>query len=143
MLMVEARIEHDEFVINRMRISEAVPVGRLHEVLGVPDRIVDPADPAPFGHRNNQIHVYDRFGLYFNEHHWTRLAQSLTFVFWPEEQQYRFAPSSPFAGALTVATYRFPIKATESEVIRNCLIPWGGFCTGRLAREAWQDVCKS
>ncbi len=128
--MVEALVGREGVVINSMAISEAVPIGQLHEVLGVPDRIVDPAAPAPFGHRNNQIHVYDRLGIYFIEHHWTRLAQSLTFVFWPEVQRFRFSPSSPFAGHLTVALYRFPIEATEAEVIRHCLIPWKGFVRG-------------
>jgi hypothetical protein len=61
--LVEIRAELDVTVINGLAVMAAVQPQRLWAVLGEPSRIVDPAAPAPFGHRNNQIHVYDNLGL--------------------------------------------------------------------------------
>ncbi len=121
--MIEARFEPVGFVINGCAISEAVDPRQLHETIGsTPDRIVDPAAPAPFGHRNNLIHVYDSLGLYFHEHHATRLATDLVFAWWPEEEGFAFSPRCAFSGCLRLGEYRVPLEATESEVIRNCPI---------------------
>ena len=128
--MVEAQIGLDGVVLNGYPISEAIPPHRLHEVLGPPDRIVDPAPPAPFGHRNNQIHVYDSLGLYFNEHHSTRLTEDLVFVLWAEEEGYEFSPCRSFSGCLRLGGYRIPIEAGESEVIRDCPIPFQKVLSG-------------
>src|SRR5262249_17723166 len=99
-------------------------------VLGIPDRVVDPAPPAPFGHRNNQIHVYDDLGLYFHEHHWTRLAMDLVFVFWPEEEGYSFTPRQAFAGHLKLQEYLVPAGASESQFIRECPIRFEAYRPG-------------
>jgi hypothetical protein len=129
--VVETRIGLDGVVLGGYPISEAIPPQRLHEVLGRPDRIVDPAQPAPFGHRNNQIHVYDTLGLYFHEHHFTRLAEDLVFVLWAEEEGYTFSPLQSFSGCLRLGGYRMPLEAIESEVVRNCPIPFESFLSGR------------
>jgi hypothetical protein len=122
--VTEARIGLDGVVLNGYPILEGVPPDRLHEILGPPDRIVDPATPAPFGHHNNHIHVYDFLGLYFHEHHYTRLAEDLVFVFWAEEQGYRFSPRQSFSGCLHLNGYRIPVEAIESDVLRDSSIPF-------------------
>lgn len=147
-MQVDASVEPDVVVINGLAIAAAVPPSCLRDVLGVPDRVVDPAAPAPYGHRNHQIHVHDALGLYFHEHHFTRLAMSLTFVFWPEEEGYRFSPSRPFSGRLLLNRYEVPAVLSESDAIRNSALPFhrhlagiwraaiGGITVGVLARGA-------
>ena len=117
--MVEVEIRLEGIVISGHPIPAAVQPSWLHEMLGIPDRIVDPAPPAPVDHRNNQIHVYDDLGLYFHEHHWTRLAQDLVFVFWPEEERYAFTPRRAFSGHLKLRDYFVPAGASESQFIRE------------------------
>jgi len=68
--------------------------------LGVADRVEEPSPPAPYGHRNDQIHLFDEFGLYLIEHHATRLVGSVVFVLWLEESP--FKPAREFTGSLTI-----------------------------------------
>ena len=128
--MVEVEIQPDGIIINGRPIPEVVHPPWLHEILGIPDRIDDSASPAPVGHRNNQIHVYDDLGLYFHEHHWTRLAEDLVFVFWPEEQCHRFAPRRAFSGHLQLRDYLVPAGASESEFVRDCPMPFDRWLAG-------------
>src|SRR6516225_6572148 len=100
-------------------------------MLGIPDRIVDPAPPAPVGHRNNQIHVYDDLGLYFHEHHWTRLAMDLVFVYWPDEEGFSFTPRRAFSGHLKLQGYFVPVRASESQFIRECPLPFEAYVSGQ------------
>lgn len=134
--MVEVEVRLDGIIISGHPISEAVQPSWLHRVLGIPDRIVDPAPPAPIGHRNNQIHVYDDLGLYFHEHHWTRLAEDLVFVFWPEEERYAFTPRRAFSGHLKLRDYLVPTGASESELIRECPIPFDEYLSGQWRAES-------
>ena len=89
-------------------LSDAISIGRLHSLLGAPSRIVEPAQRAPAGHRNNQIHIYDALGIICHEHHYTRLVEGIAFVFWPDEAP-AFAPAAAFAGRLTV--FGLPLEA--------------------------------
>jgi hypothetical protein len=128
--VVEVEVRLDGIIISGHPIPEAVPPPWLHGVLGIPDRVVDPAPPAPVGHRNNQVHVYDDLGLYFHEHHWTRLAMDLVFVFWPEEESYAFTPRRAFSGHLKLHDYLVPVAASESQFIRACPIPFEEYLSG-------------
>ena len=134
--MVEVEIRLDGIVISGHPIPAAVQPSWLHEMLGIPDRIVDPAPPAPVDHRNNQIHVYDDLGLYFHEHHWTRLAQDLVFVFWPEEERYAFTPRRAFSGHLKLRDYFVPAGASESQFIREYPIPFEEYLSGHWRAES-------
>ena len=134
--MVEVEIRLEGIVISGHPIPAAVQPSWLHEMLGIPDRIVDPAPPAPVDHRNNQIHVYDDLGLYFHEHHWTRLAQDLVFVFWPEEERYAFTPRRAFSGHLKLRDYFVPAGASESQFIRECPIPFEEYLSGHWRAES-------
>jgi hypothetical protein len=134
--MVEAEVRLDGIIIRGHRIPEAVPATWLHGVLGIPDRVIDPAPPAPIGHRNNQIHVYDDLGLYFHEHHWTRLAMDLVFVFWPEEEGFAFTPRRAFSGHLRLYDYLVPVESSESQLIRKCSIPFEESLSGHWRAES-------
>lgn len=93
-------IDADRFELSGRAIRDAQSVAVMHGLLGLPDRIEPAGPPAPFGHRNNQIHFYDRLGLYLNEHHYTCLVQAITFVLWREEAA--FVPVQEFDGDLRV-----------------------------------------
>ncbi len=47
-------------IINGLVITAAPSVPELYAVLGQPSRVVSASGPAPPGHRNNHIHVYDQ-----------------------------------------------------------------------------------
>jgi hypothetical protein len=129
--VVEVEVRGDDIIISGQPIPEVVQPTWLHEMLGIPDRVVDPAPPAPVGHRNNLIHVYDDLGLYFHEHHWTRLAMDLVFVFWPEEEHYAFTPRRAFSGHLKLDDYLVTGGASESQLIRGCPIPFEEYLSGQ------------
>ncbi len=128
--MVEVIVELHRTVINGIEITAAVQPTSLWAVLDQPDRIVDPAPPAPYGHRNNQVHVYDRLGLHLNEHHFTRLIQGINFVFWPEEEGYRFTPAQPFSGRLLLGGYEVLPGASESDLISRSRLPFRSVLAG-------------
>ena len=128
--MIEAELELTHITINGLTIVGAIPVAALHEVLGPPQRIVDPAAPAPVGHRNNQIHVYDSLGTYFYEHHFTHLAMAIAFVFWPEEQHFKYTPTQSFAGRLILAGYDVPACVSERELTEKTRLHWNNQLKG-------------
>jgi hypothetical protein len=134
--VVEVEVRLDGIIISGHPIPEAVRPPWLHVVLGIPDRVVDPAPPPPVGHRNNPIHVYDDLGLYFHEHHWTRLAMDLVFVFWPEEEGYAFTPRRAFSGKLKLHDYLVPAGASESQFIRKAPIPFEEYLSGHWRAES-------
>lgn len=70
----------------------------FQSTLGPPDRTIAAGPPAPVGHRNNHVHLYDRLGLYLNEHHATREIQAVSFV-WNLERG-PFPPRNPFCGTI-------------------------------------------
>ena len=121
---VTARASADSFVLNGLTITGAIAPAVIHQLLGEPTRIHSAGPPAPYGHRNNQIHVYDVLGLYFNEHHYTRSLTGATFVFWPEEEDYPFTPQHAFCGKLIIGDYEIPELASEKEIIAECGLPF-------------------
>ena len=129
--MVEVEVRSGGIFVGGHPIPEAVPPSLLHDLLGLPDRKVDPAPSAPAGHRNNLIHVYDDLGLYFHEHHWTRLAMDLVLVYWPEEEGYAFTPRRAFPGHLTLLGYLVPSGVAASQFVRECPIPLEEYLSGR------------
>lgn len=121
---ITARASTDSFELNGLSITGAISPTAIHQLLGEPSRIHSAGPPAPYGHRNNQIHVYDKLGLYFNEHHHTRLLTGATFVFWPKEQDFPFIPEHAFAGKLILGEYEIPGAASEKEIIAECGLPF-------------------
>jgi len=129
--VIEALIERDRLILGGRAFREAVPPAVLHEVLGPPSRIDEPATPAPVGHRNNQVHVYDDAGIYFHEHHFTRLAMSVTFCLAPGLESFGFLPTAGFAGRLSIDGFVVPPSATERD-FATCPVPF------RYDFHAWQ-----
>jgi hypothetical protein len=60
---------------------EKLPLDAYTKTLGNPECTIEAGPPAPVGHRNNQVHVFDRIGIYLTEHHSTRLIESVNFIF--------------------------------------------------------------
>jgi hypothetical protein len=121
--------------IDGHQVNASRPPAYWTQVLGQPDRIVDPAPPAPVGHRNNQVHMYDRFGVYLNEHHARRLIEQITFVLWAEEAI--FKPAHPFQGELLVDGSRIVAGMTEQECAQSIALFdhfVGGFWGGGYGR---------
>ena len=131
--MLKAQVGLDGVILNGVSISEALPPEALYKILGIPDRVDVPATPAPFGHRNNQIHVYDSLGIYFHEHHFTQLAMGLTFVFGPRKRDMRSA-----LGARTQGT---SIWVGFSCLFRQLSLRYYAIALSHLEILFW-DVCK-
>jgi hypothetical protein len=92
-------------LLNGRLFKVPVPPSEYADVLESPVRIVEPSPPAPYGHRNNQIHLFDDLGLYLIEHHATRLVDAVVFVLWQEESA--FKPTKAFSGELAIGDVRF------------------------------------
>lgn len=95
--------------VNSFRIVTAPSVAKLQAVLGKPSRIDAGANPAPAGHRNNQIHVYDELGITFIEHHRTQLVQNVQCWFQAGDPEFRFTPQRDYSGNLIVDGIQMPI----------------------------------
>jgi hypothetical protein len=113
MASVTADISLDGLVLNGRAFHFPVEPAEYATTLQMPVRVVEPSPPAPYSHRNNQIHVYDELGLYLIEHHGTRLIDAVVFVLWLEEAT--FKPSREFVGALTIGGVRFFKGMTERD----------------------------
>lgn len=122
-----AIIDADQFILNGRALRDAEPVQAFHELLGRPTRIEPAGQPAPVGHRNNQIHLYDNLGLYLIEHHFTFLVDAVTFVFWREEAA--FATERDFTGDLRVGHIDVKPGMMESDM-RGTTIPFVSQLTG-------------
>lgn len=92
------QIAEDHLSIDGHVFRQQVPSAEFHALLGDPDRICSAGPPPAYGHRNNQIHLYDSRGLYFNEHHSTRLVQEFVIVFDPRSAT--FPIGCGWAGAI-------------------------------------------
>jgi hypothetical protein len=100
MASVTADVPLDGLLLNDQLFQWSVPPCESAKVLGVSGRIEEPAIPAPYGHRNNQIHVFDDLGFYLIENHATRQVDAVVFVLWLEESP--FKPACEFSGHLTI-----------------------------------------
>lgn len=109
----------DFFVLAGLSIQHAMPASAFHDLLGSPDRIIAAGPPAPVGHGNNHIHIYDELGVYINEHHFTYLLSSVTFVLDPTFSS--FPPTNPFSGTLTVGDLDITEPFHEREIVQSGL----------------------
>ncbi len=112
---IEVATEAPRVVIGGLSIIIAPTVGEMYAVLGRPSRIDSGETPAPVGHRNNQIHVYDHFGLVFHEHHYTRRAQGVWCWFDVSDSSYSFAPHQPIRGRLVFDGVAMPQGGRDIE----------------------------
>jgi hypothetical protein len=100
MASVTADVSLDGLVLNGRFFNSPVRPSEYAAALGIVSRVEEPATPAPYGHRNNQIHLFDELGLYLIEHHATGLIGSVVFVLWLEESPFKTARE--FTGRLTI-----------------------------------------
>lgn len=105
MAAVTADVSLDGVLLNGRLFQTPVHPSEYVAVLESPDRVVEPLPPAPYGHRNNQIHLFDELGLYLIEHHATRLVDAVVFVLWLEESA--FKPECEYSGELRIGGVRF------------------------------------
>jgi hypothetical protein len=119
-------------IIQGTAIATAPTVSELHALLGPPSRILEPAVRAPVKHRNNQFHVYDAEGLYFQEHHHTRRIAGCEVVFHPEELAVPFGPREPYSGLLRLGTRDVSPQVDLAELMRGCGITFEPLLLGWL-----------
>jgi hypothetical protein len=114
--------------VNGFCARAAPTVLEMYTVLGKPSRIDAGETPAPVGHRNNQIHVFDELGVTFNEHHYTRLVQEIACWFNTKDPEYRFTPKNDFGGQLICDGVVLPLSGEVRKFLSAA--PWvfeGGF----------------
>jgi hypothetical protein len=104
--------------VNGFSIEAACTVHELYAVLGKPTRIDTGETPAPYGHRNNELHVYDGLGVRLNEHHYTRLVQEICCSFETQEPLFRFTPTEAFRGLLSFDGQAMPLGGPERTFLR-------------------------
>jgi len=97
---INAAVSLDGLKINGIKISAQVPLDAYVQILGVPSRTIDAGQPAPFGYRNNQVHVFELYGIYLTEHHFSRMIESVNFVF--DAAESLFPISAIFNGKLEI-----------------------------------------
>jgi hypothetical protein len=102
---VTADMSLDGLLLNGRLFQSPARPAEYSVVLETSARVVEPTLPAPFGHRNNQIHLFDELGLYLIEHHKTGLIDSVVFVLRQEEAT--FEPLNEYSGDLTIGSVRF------------------------------------
>jgi hypothetical protein len=81
-------IGSEGLTINGRIFDRKLTLEHYLEALGSPSRTVEAGPPAPFGHRNNQVHVFDSLGIYLTEHHATQLVESVNFIYEPTESPF-------------------------------------------------------
>jgi hypothetical protein len=114
---IEVRRDPSYVVINGLRIDTAPPVGELLHVIGTPTRVYTGLQPAPVGHRNNHLHIFDALGVYVYEHHYTRRADDVSIAQVVGERPFEFPPNTPFRGRLRFNGTEMPLRATEAEFL--------------------------
>jgi hypothetical protein len=97
----------------------AHPASDFRAVLGEPTRVIAAGPPAPVGHRNNQIHIYDSLGIYFNEHHYTYLLSAVTFLLDPDSSSFQL--TTPFSGSLLLGDLSISTPFPERDLASSGL----------------------
>jgi hypothetical protein len=97
---IDANVTADGLAISGYVFDKKLPLERYQGVLGAPSRTIAVGPPAPAGHRNNQVHIFDAEGIYLTEHHASRLIESVNFIFNPADSP--FPIESAFCGSLKI-----------------------------------------
>lgn len=111
---VSACAAADGLSINGQIFDGKLPLERYQNPLGRSSRTIEAGSPAPYGHRNNQVHIFDSKGIYLTEHHASRLIESVNFVFDPAESP--FPLERAFVGNLEVDGQVIRTGMTEAEL---------------------------
>lgn len=110
-------IDNDGITLNERQFCKACDLSEFVLVIGQPSRTIEAGLPAPFGHRNNQVHIFDRLGIYLTEHHSTRLVGSVNLIFEADESP--FPIDQPFSGDLFL--FGNPIRTGMTEGMLDTL----------------------
>jgi hypothetical protein len=121
--IVTADVSLDGLLLNNRLFRSPVSPTEYAIALGSTFRVVEPTPPAPYGHRNNQIHLFDDLGLYLIEHHKTQLVDAVVFVLWLDEAA--FKPKNEYTGDLMIGGVRF-FPGTGPEDIADCRVKFKG-----------------
>lgn len=113
-----SRITLERVELNGAIASKGEPLEYYSQTLGDPDRWIMPGDPPPYGHRNNVIHFYDRFGILLREHHATRLISSIEFEF--DTSASIFPTESAYLGYLDVCGVNVRAEMPFAEFAETC-----------------------
>ena len=100
--------------LNSELFNAKIPVDGYRNALGTPSQTIEAGGPAPAGHRNNQVHVFDDVGVYLTEHHATQLIESVNFVL--DASESLFPLDQAFNGSLTVLDMALDAKTKEEEL---------------------------
>lgn len=114
---IDAVATTEGLVINGYLYNRPVEMSQYTAHLGSPERTMEPNPPAPFGHRNNQIHLFSSRGLYLTEHHASRKIESVNFVF--DVNASKFPLNCPFKGKLKIFGCDIGPGTTEND-LQNC-----------------------
>ena len=117
--LIRAEVAAAGFTIDGFVLKGELPLQQYLEVLGPPERSFGAGQPAPAGFRNNQVHAYDKLGIYLTEHHATALIQSVNFVF--DGAKCPFDIQKPYRGELVVNGSSFRVGMLERELGLNQL----------------------
>ena len=119
MTAIVATAGPNSLVLAGLSIPHALPASSFHDLLGAPNRIIAAGQPAPAGHRNNHIHIYDDLGIYINEHHYTYLLSSVTFVL--DTAHSSFPSQNPFRGCLEIGGLKITQPFAENDIMQTGL----------------------
>lgn len=100
--------------------NKKLPLECYQVILGMPNRTIPAGPPAPVGHRNNQIHLFDAEGIYLTEHHASRLIESVNFLFDPSDSP--FPIERAFRGRLVVDGHHLVPSMKEAELDKNLFV---------------------
>jgi hypothetical protein len=125
--LIVASVDVTRFLLNGVEVAGQRPVGDFHAALGKPSRIVAAGPPAPLGHRNNQIHFYDEYGLYLVEHHYTYTISEICFVVWRDEAVHK--PTGELSCDARVGGVLVHPGLTERELLAST-VPFEGQIAG-------------
>jgi hypothetical protein len=132
-MVVDASLTLEGLWLARTFFATPLPLENYVGLIGKPTRTLS-GPPAPYGHRNNQIHVYDAFGFYLNEDHATGKIGEVTFVL--DETRGTFPVSKPFQGKLEVGGVLFYPSMEEREYPTEASIRFERVLPGRYKAES-------
>jgi hypothetical protein len=113
-IRTEAIVTPEGFSLDGHAFSEKLSLVRYQGVLGTPNRTIAAGAPAPYGHRNNQVHLFDSMGIYLTEHHASRLIESVSFIFDADDSP--FPIERAFDGDLRVYGQQIYVDMKETEL---------------------------
>lgn len=111
---VVAAVKPGGLFINGIVFSGKEKLEKYHTVLGMQSRELNVGPPAPVGHSNNRVFLFDDAGIYLTEDQASQLIDSVNFVF--DTSEGLFNLQQAFAGTLSILGVPFNADTDEKEV---------------------------